>query len=59
MIVTRQPFMSTTKQEEGIVDVDGTPNQAVMQRFSRTLPGVGLNFQGLGLYLKTGPSFVG
>ena len=37
--------MSTTKLEEGIVGVDGTSNQAMIQRFSRTLLGVYLNFQ--------------
>ena len=36
--------MSTTKQE-GIVGIDGTSNQAVIRRFSRTLPGVDSNFQ--------------
>ena len=29
MIVTQQPSTSTTKLEEGIVDVDGTSNQAM------------------------------
>ena len=37
--------MSTTKLEERIVGVDGTSNQAVIQQFSRKLPGVHLNFQ--------------
>ena len=40
--------MSTTKLKEGIVGVDGASNQAVVQRFSRTLP---LNFQSPGFVL--------
>ena len=44
--------MSTTKLEEGIVGVDGTSNQAVIQRFSRTLPGVHLNFKRTGFALQ-------
>ena len=30
--------------EEGIVGVNGTSNQAVVQRFSRASPGIDLNF---------------
>ena len=37
--------MSTTKLKEGIVGVDGESNQAVIQWFSRTSPGIDLNFQ--------------
>ena len=37
--------MSTTKMEEGIVGVDGTSNQAMIQQFSGTLPRVHLNFK--------------
>ena len=37
--------MSTTKLEEGIVGVDETSNQAMIQQFSITLPGIYLNFQ--------------
>ena len=44
--------MSTIKVEEGIVDVVGTSNQAVIQRFSRTLPGIHLNFQRPGFVLQ-------
>ena len=44
--------MSTTKLKEGIVDVDGTSNQAVIQQFSRTLPGVQWNFQRPGFLLQ-------
>ena len=51
MTVTQQPSMSTTKQE-GIVGVGGTSNQAVIQRFSRTSPGVDLNFQRPGFVLQ-------
>ena len=40
--------MSTIKLEEGIVGVDGTSNQAMIQWFSKTLPGVHLNFQSPG-----------
>ena len=32
-------YMSTTELEEGIVGVDRTSNQAVIQQFSRTSPG--------------------
>ena len=45
MIVTQQSSMSTTKLKEGIAGADGASNQAVIQWFSRTLPGVDLNFQ--------------
>ena len=51
-IVTKQLSTSTTKLEEGIVSVDGTSNQAMIQRFSRTLPGVNLNFQRPGFVLQ-------
>ena len=44
--------MSTTKLEEGIVCVNGTSNQAVIQWFSRTLLGVELNFQRLVFVLQ-------
>ena len=44
-LVTKQLSMSTTKFEEGIVGDDGASSQAMIQRFSRTLPGVHLNFQ--------------
>ena len=44
--------MSATKLEEGIVGVDGTSNQAVIQWFSRTLPGIHLNFQRSGFVLQ-------
>ena len=50
-MVTQQPSMSTTKLKEGIVDVDGASNRAVIQRFSRTSPGVDLNFQKPGFVL--------
>ena len=52
--------MSTTKLEEGIVHVgvDKTSNQAVIQQFSRTLPGIQLNFQTPGFVLQDIPSFV-
>ena len=52
MIVTQQPSMSTTKLEEGIVGVDRASNQAVIQQFSRTSPGVDLNFQRPGFVLQ-------
>ena len=44
--------MSTTKLKEGTVGVDGASNQAVIQQFSRTSPGVDLNFQGPGFVLQ-------
>ena len=44
--------MSTTKLEEEIVGVDGTSNQAMIQWFSITLPGVHLNFQRPGFVLQ-------
>ena len=44
--------MSTTKLKRGIVGVDGASNQAVIQRFSRTSPGVDLNFQRPGLVFQ-------
>ena len=40
----QQPSMSTTKLKQGIVGIDGASNQAVIQRFYRTSPGVDLNF---------------
>ena len=40
VIVTQQPSMSTTKLKEGIVGVDWASNQAVIQQFSRTSPGI-------------------
>ena len=43
--------MSTTKLEEGIVGVDGTSNQAMIQRFS-TQVSVHLNFQRPGFVLQ-------
>ena len=52
MIVTQQPSMSTTKLKEGIVGVDGTSNQAVIQGFSRTLLGLDLNFHRPGFVLQ-------
>ena len=52
-------LMSTTKPEEGIVGVDGTSNQAMTQRSSRTLPGIHLNFPRSGFVLQDRPSFVG
>ena len=48
----KQPSMSTTKLEEGIMGVDGTSNQAVIQQFSRTLPGIHLNFKRPGFVLQ-------
>ena len=48
----KQPSTSTTKLEEGIAGVDGTSNQAVIQQFSKTLPGVHLNFQRPGFVLQ-------
>ena len=51
--------MSTIKLEEGIVGVDGTSNQAVIQPFFRTLPGIHLNFQRPGFVLQDRPLFVG
>ena len=51
--------MSITKLEEGIVGDDETSNQAVIQQFSRTLPGMHLNFQRPGFVLQDRPSFVG
>ena len=54
------PSMSTTKLEGGIVSVDGTSNQAVIQRFSRTFAWHTFEFpEAWVLYFKTGPSFVG
>ena len=47
----QQPSMSTTKLKRGIVGIDGVSNQAVIQQFSRTLPGVDLNFQRPGFVL--------
>ena len=44
--------MSTTKLKEGIVGVNGTSNQAIIQQFSRTLPGIDLNFQRPGFVLQ-------
>ena len=44
--------MSTTKLKEGIVGVDGASNQAVIQWFSRTSPGVDLNFWRPGFVLQ-------
>ena len=52
MIVTQQLSMSTTKLKEGIVGVDGASNQAVIQQFSRTSPGIDLNFQRPGFLLQ-------
>ena len=52
MIVTQQPSVSITKLEEGIVGVDGTSNQAVIQQLSRTLPGIDLNFPMPGFVLQ-------
>ena len=52
--------MSTTKLEEGIVDVDGISNQVIIQRFSGTLPDIHLNFQRPGFVLQDRiTSFVG
>ena len=52
MIITQQPSMSTTKLKEGIVGVDGASNHAMIQWFSRTLPGIDLKFQRSGFVLQ-------
>ena len=44
--------MSTTQLKEGIVGVDRALNQVMIQRFSRTSPGVDLNFQRPGFLLQ-------
>ena len=51
MVVTHQPFMSTTKPKEGIVGFEGVSNQAVIQWFSRPSPDIDLNFQRPGFVL--------
>ena len=51
-MVTQQPSISTTKLKEVIIGVDGASNQAMIQRFSRTSPGVDLNFQRSGFVLQ-------
>ena len=48
----QQPSVSTTKLEEGIVGVDGTSNQAMIQQFSKKSPGVHLNFRMPGYVLQ-------
>ena len=52
MTVTRQPSMFTTKLKEGIVGVSGASNQAMIQRFSRTLLGTDLHFRRPGFVLQ-------
>ena len=44
--------MSTTRLEEEIVGVNETSNQAIIQQFSGTLPGIDINFQRLGIVLQ-------
>ena len=50
-MITQQLPMSKT-MEEGILGVNGTSNQTVVQQFSRALPGVDLNFQRSGFVLQ-------
>ena len=55
----KQPSVSTTTLQEGIVGVDGTSNQAMIQQSSRTLPGVHLNFQMPGFVLQDRTIIIG